>query len=80
MVTTLLRIGRYIRQRTVDETVSNGVEHRLVLGHRIDNAFRVLRSAERQKIGPASVYIGRARLATQAMERVLAVMYRPVLA
>ena len=80
MVTTFFGIWRYLRPGSIDQTVSNGVEHRLMLSHRIDNVFRVLRPAESQEIGPASVQIGRTRLAAQAMERILTIMDRPVLA
>ena len=51
-----------------------------MLGHRVDDAFRIFRPGKGKEIRAASVCICRNVPAAQAVERVLPVMDRPVLA
>jgi hypothetical protein len=46
MIAPLHRIFGNVRHRAVDKTIANGIEHRLMLGHGVDNAFRILGTAE----------------------------------
>ena len=80
MAAPLPGIGRNVRHRAVDQPVANGVEHCLMLGHRVDDTFRVFRARKGEEVRAATGGVCRNVLSAQAVERVLPVMDRPVLA
>ena len=74
MIGTLNRIVWNCRHNTVHKPVANGVEHRLMFGHRVDDAFRVFGSPEGQVLTGKSGQIRPVIPAAQAMQRIVAVM------
>ncbi len=75
MIGTLSQIGWNFRNKTVHKPVANRVEHRLMLGHRVDDAFRVFRPPEGQSASGKSGQIQPVIPTAQAMQRIVAVMY-----
>ena len=77
MISALIRIGRNFRHNTVHKPVANRIEHRLMLGHRVDDAFRVFGPPEGQSASGKSGQIRPVIPTAQAMQRIVAVMDGP---
>ena len=77
MIGTLCRIIRDFGYSTVHKPVTNRVEHRLMFGHRIDDAFRVFRATEGQVVCGKPGQIRPVIHSAQAMQRIVAVMNGP---
>ena len=76
MIGTLSRIGRNFRHNTVHKPIANGVKHRLMFGHRVDDAFRVFGPPEGQSASGKSGQIRPVIPTAQAMQWIVAVMDR----
>ena len=74
MLGTFIRIVRNFRHNTVHKPIANGVKHRLMFGHRVDDAFRVFGPPEGQSASGKSGQIRPVIPTAQAMQRIVAVM------
>ena len=76
MLGTFIQFVWNFRHNPVHKPIANGVKHRLMFGHRVDDAFRVFGPPEGQSASGKSGQIRPVIPTAQAMQRIVAVIDR----